>query len=88
MDHPATRKALTGFDADVQNTWTLTILSDPRDITQHVNMGDIAEFSYDSSNTDGVGEFTHMAPKLVCSAAGYARLSSFAIHYEMSQTAG
>jgi len=78
---PAHKKDLTGIDVDVVNTWTVSILTDPRDETQLCHVGDIEEFSYDGLNWGATGTQTHMAPKFVCSQPGYASLSNFALHY-------
>lgn len=83
---PATAKQFEGFDMDCEGEWTLEMLTDPRDLTQHVSMGVFEEFSYDTANSAGIGHFTHIAPMLTCESDGYARISNFAIHYTMAES--
>jgi hypothetical protein len=81
---PSHRKGIVGFDIDCENEWKLDLLVDPEDLTQRIDMGTLEGFTYQDTHQGAIGQVTHVAPKLICEAAGYARVSSFSLHYEIA----
>jgi hypothetical protein len=85
-DKPATYKEVVAVDIDCENTWDVTLLVDPRDLTQHVKVGAFPHISYNEPASRCPVHATHIAPKLVCTAGGYARLSNACLHFTGSDT--
>lgn len=79
---PADWKELEGINFDAEGTWDVSILVDPRDLTQRVEMGTITDFTYLQNNIDAIGDTTHFAPRLISTQAGEVSLSNIAVHYE------
>jgi hypothetical protein len=88
LDKPATAKNLKGFDFDAEGTWAVKVLVNPEDLAEHVDMGTLVGLTYTPSyaNTAGEATVTHFAPQLVCSQAGYARISNVAVHHTGANT--
>lgn len=85
-DKPATKKEVTAVDINCQNIWDVTLLVDPRDLTQVARVGAFPHISYDEPASRVTVSATHIAPKLVCNKAGYAAVSSLSLHYEGANT--
>ncbi len=82
---PATFKDFTGLDATVENDWSVSIATDPTDITQTEDAGIINKTTYGLQKVSINGYSTHLALKLVCSKAGSAKIGNIAVHYEQSE---
>ncbi len=81
---PATFKGFKGFDMASKNVWEVSCLVDPDDETKEVTVGNLYGSTYSGSSIrmDHVGNQTHIAPKLICRKAGFASISSLAVHYD------
>jgi hypothetical protein len=84
---PATIKQLTGFDIACTGQWETSVLVNPNDETQMVDIGILSETTYNIPNGRiGIPAVTsHMALRMVCSKAGEATISSIALHYEPAE---
>jgi hypothetical protein len=79
---PANYRELRGFDADLANLWAVTVLVDPRDTTQYVDIGNLEGLTYVEGDIGIPCRSPFSAPKFVCNSAGYARISNFAVHFQ------
>lgn len=79
---PADFKQLAGINFDALGTFDVTILVDPDDLTQYVDMGSISNFTYIEGNIDALGDTTHFAPRLVSTDSGKVTLSNISVNYE------
>jgi hypothetical protein len=85
---PATFKGYKGFDFAAQNTWEVSFLMDPNDETKEIQVGSLVASTYSGPGVkmDHVGMQTHIAPKFTCAKAGFASISSIAIHYDEQES--
>lgn len=74
-------KQFTGIDIGGTNLWRLTALVNPKDESETIDLGFMDGATYADENAEAIGETSHMAVKLVCSAAGFAGLSNMAFHH-------
>lgn len=81
---PATHKHIFGFDAAFSNLWEVTAYPDPSDETKSINVGKVSGPTYTGMDIahPGIGGQSHIAYKYVCRSAGYAAISSSAVHFE------
>jgi hypothetical protein len=79
---PANYKSLRGFDADLTGRWDVQVLVDPRDTSRYVDVGRFEGITYLDGNAGMPVRTTMAAPKFVCTASGYARISNFAVHFD------
>lgn len=77
---PAGGKTLEGFDMAAENEWRIQVLTNPNDPTKYVDAGVIAGVTYNGPSVKIPGETSHYAVRATCRAAGYASLSSIAVH--------
>ena len=82
---PATFKDFTGLDATVENDWSVSIATDPTDISITEDAGIINKTTYGLLRASITGYSTHLALKLVCTKAGSAKIGNIAVHYEISE---
>ena len=82
---PATHKSFTSVDMTCENTWTLSIATDPQDITTVEEIVTVSNTTFGLGRAAIQGYSTHIAPKMVCSASGAAKIGNLAIHYEQSE---
>lgn len=80
-DKPATEKEFVAFDMDCENDWEVELLVNPRNLADVVRPGLFDEISYGLPAAKCPVRTTHVAPKMVCSAGGYARISSICMHF-------
>ncbi len=79
---PADFKEMAGINFDSEGTWDVSLLVDPSDLTQRVELGEIIGFTYIDATTDALGDTTHFAPRLISDDNGRVSLSNIAVHYE------
>lgn len=79
---PADWKEMAGINFDSEGTWDVSLLIDPRDLTQRVEIGEITGFTYVDDCIDAIGDTTHFAPRLISDDPGKVTLSNIAVHYE------
>ncbi len=81
---PAHFKGYCGFDIASQNVWEVSALVDPNDADKEVAIGTLYGSTYSGPAVKMAlaGNQTHIAPRLICRKAGYASISSLAIHYD------
>jgi hypothetical protein len=82
---PATFKDFYGLDVTCENTWDIQVATDPTDITLLETVATVNKTTFGLGRSSMVGYSTHIAPKLVCSADGYARVGNIAVHYNQSE---
>jgi len=78
---PAGTKMIEGLDIAATNTWKVRVLPDPNYPEQFIDGGTINGTNYHLPANKLTGKTSHYALQLTCSAAGYARLSSTAVHH-------
>ena len=83
---PATSKDLHGIDVTCENTWTVSIATDPQDITALEEVATVYKTTYGLGRAAINGYSTHVAPRLVCNQPGPAKLGNLAIHYSSAES--
>jgi len=83
---PPGRAMLSGFDQAAQGEWHVSALVDPNDETAAVNIGAIDDITYGEEDISLPGRTSHVAFKLVCSAAGYAAIMNMNINDTSKET--
>ena len=73
------------LDATITNDWSVSIATDPTDISTQEDVGIINKTTYGLGRMTITGYSTHIAIKLVCSAAGAAKIGNLAVHYTPSE---
>lgn len=86
---PAGFKSTFGFDMAGENDWTVEVLVDPNDTTKFHTVGVINSVTYNKArySLPETGTTALLAVRFTCEAAGAAKLSNFAVHYN-KQDAG
>jgi hypothetical protein len=79
---PATGKDFVGIDVTCENEWIVSSATDPTDLTTTEEIATISRSTYGLGRVSMVGYSTHIAPKLVCSTSGSAKIGTIVIHYE------
>ena len=82
---PATNKMWTGFDAVCSSDWTVSIGTDPTDITQYETAATVNKATYGMGRVSLSSTSTHLALRLVNSKDGPATLGNCAVHYELNE---
>ena len=67
------------------NQWTVYVATDPTDITTNEEIATIDRTTYGLGRATFTGYSTHLAPKLVCTTSGAAKIGNLALHYDMSE---
>lgn len=83
---PADSKDFTGIDVTCTNQWDISVATDPTDITARQNVATVSRTTYGLGRATMTGYSTHIAPRLVCTQAGAARLGNISVHYEGSES--
>ena len=83
---PATFKDFQSMDITCENTWSVSIATDPQDITTLQDVGTVANTTYAQGRASIVGYSTHIAPRLTCSKTGSAKIGNMAIHFNESES--
>lgn len=79
---PAARKLLQGFDMACEGEWLVEVLIDPNDTTKKVTVGRIDAVTYHKPAINLPEKTSHIAFRFTADKAGYASLSSLAVHFE------
>ena len=79
---PATYKTFSSLDVTCENTWTVSVATDPQDISLREEVATVHQTTFGLGRVSLCGYSTHLAPRLVCSSSGAAKLGNLAIHYE------
>lgn len=74
-------KQFTGIDIGGENLWSLTAYVNPKDESETIDLGKLDGVTYADENADAIGETSHLALRLTCTAAGRASLSNMALHH-------
>jgi hypothetical protein len=77
---PGTFKHLKGMDVASTGTWNCKVLVNPNDENEYIDVGDVTGVTWPKEGIAMPGHCTHIAPKLVHQAAGYASLSQIGLH--------
>ena len=83
---PATFKDFQSMDITCENTWNVSIATDPQDITTLQDVGTVANTTYAQGRASIVGYSTHIAPRLTCTKSGSAKIGNLAIHFNESES--
>jgi hypothetical protein len=79
----ARKKALDGWDQTALNTWNVQVATDPNHPDRYIDVGYIDGNTYHKeANAPLPGYTSSVALRMECSAAGDARMSSVAFHYD------
>lgn len=78
----ATFKQWRGMDIASTGAWTVTLLVDPNDDSNTVQIGELEGVTFPEETIGAMGHSTHIAPVLVHRGAGYASLSKVALEYD------
>ena len=81
---PATSKDFTGLDVTCENEWTVSVATDPTDISTIEEIATVNKTTYGLGRVSMTGFSTHIAPKFVCTKQGNAKLGNVVVHYESS----
>lgn len=78
----ANHKEWTGFDAALEGTWDVELLTNPSNLTHKVRVGAVSDTTYAGERVAvQLGRKPYVAVKFRCRSAGYARISNTALHY-------
>ena len=78
---PATFKDYNSIDVTCENVWTVSIATDPQDITTLEEVATVNKTTFGLGRAAINGYSTHIAPRLTCTKPGAAKLGNIAIHY-------
>jgi hypothetical protein len=78
---PGTPKNMEAFGMAAVNVWDVSVLIDPKNESVAVNVGSINGTNYSQPMAAAQDSVNMWAPVLMCSRAGYAKLSNLAIFY-------
>lgn len=84
--NPAAHKDFMSLDVTCENSWDVYLATDPQDISLNEEVATVYQTTYGLGRAAIVGYSTHVAPKLVCSQSGAAKLGNIAIHYSMADS--
>lgn len=78
----ANHKEWTGFDAALEGTWDVELLTNPANLTHKVGVGSVNGTTYAGERVAvQLGRKPYVAVKFRCRSAGYARIGNLALHY-------
>lgn len=78
---PGHLKELTAIDIAGENTWDVSVLTDPRDHDIEVVAGTLPAVTFPMRGIPMAGQANHFALKMVCSEAGAAKISCAGLYY-------
>jgi len=78
---PGHDKNVYGVGFSATNTWTMSLLVDPDVPATEILIGDVSGTRYPLDLDGAEHVCTHFAVKMVCAAAGAARIANMAIYY-------
>lgn len=79
---PGTQKNFRGFDLACEGTWNVKFLTDPARESTSFEAANVARTNYAAPHFSAAFVSTHVAPVLVASDAGAAKLIGMNIHYD------
>lgn len=82
---PATSKAFSAIDATVQGEWAVEVAYNPELPAQFDDVGIIWGPTWQRQAIGMQGQSTHFKMRFTHEAAEYARLSNFAVHYDLTE---
>jgi hypothetical protein len=85
-EKPGHRKNWYGFDLLGVNTWNVKLLTDPEALDRFIQVGDVTGYTVLDDNIGALTECVSLSPKLVCTSAGAASVSSMILHYHPVET--
>jgi hypothetical protein len=77
----ANHKEWTGFDAAMEGTWDVELLTNPTNLTHKTRVGTVSDTTYAGERVAVQVRTPYVAVKFRCRSAGYARISNTALHY-------
>ena len=83
---PATSKDFTGLDVTCENEWTVSVATDPTDISTIEEIATVNKTTFGLGRAAINGYSTHIAPRLTCTKPGAAKLGNIAIHYTSGES--
>jgi hypothetical protein len=83
---PATSKDYYGLDVVCENNWSVSMATDPQDISITEEVASVYKTTYGLGRATITGYSTHIAPKLTCTAPGPAKVGNIAIHYNAAES--
>jgi len=83
---PATFKDYNSIDVTCENVWTVSIATDPQDITALEEVATVNKTTFGLGRAAINGYSTHIAPRLTCTKPGAAKLGNIAIHYTSGES--
>ena len=83
---PATFKDYNSIDVTCENVWTVSIATDPQDITTLEEVATVNKTTFGLGRAAINGYSTHIAPRLTCTKPGAAKLGNIAIHYTSGES--
>lgn len=82
---PATSKTFHSIDVTCENSWTVSVATDPQDIALRQEVATVYQTTFGLGRAAISNHSTHIAPRLVCNSAGAAKLGNIAIHYDSGE---
>lgn len=79
----ATKKQFQGYDQGALGLWDVYVLYDPNNENRMAAVAQVEDITYHMADISKTFKSSHVALKLVCSAAGDAAFYSTAIHHNM-----
>ncbi len=83
---PATFKDYNSIDVTCENVWTVSVATDPQDITALEEVATVNKTTFGLGRAAINGYSTHIAPRLTCAKPGAAKLGNIAIHYTSGES--
>jgi len=83
VQNPATDKMWTGLDAVCSGDWTVSVGTDPTDISVYETAATINKPTYGMGRVGLSSTSSHLALRMTNSSSGAASLGNIAVHYEL-----
>ena len=81
-DKAADRKGITGFDIGARGVWDVKLLADPADETTELPIGVFTQPTFNRPAMAFQTPAALFSLKCTCSEAGYAKLTTVAVHFQ------
>lgn len=78
---PGTFKQWTGMDIAAEGEWNCTLLVNPNDEDEFVDLGTLEDVTWNEQNIGAAAHATHVAPVFTNTSSGAASISQVALHY-------
>jgi|21_taG_2_1085346.scaffolds.fasta_scaffold01059_6 hypothetical protein len=83
VQNPATDKMWTGLDAVCSGDWTVSVGTDPTDISTYETAATINKPTYGMGRVGLSSTSSHLALRMTNNSSGAASLGNIAVHYEL-----